>query len=126
MFAGPVGPSEAHTLDVRLMTFRLPPDCITGQFVTLPPKRRFAAVSAKPVVTFAPVLPSALLLALAACSGSTASAPTGGNGGVGAPTAGRPSGPQAGGPPGGPGGPFGGASQTVGVVTAAASEGTLG
>ena len=69
----------------------------------------------------APALAVGLLLVLAGCSGSTASAPTGGNGarpsGVGAPRGGGPS---------GMGGPLGGMPQSVGVVTAAASEGSVG
>jgi membrane fusion protein (multidrug efflux system) len=99
------------------------------------------AVSSKPGKTFsmttAPVLGAMLLLVLSACSGPQASAPAGSsrpNGGAafaqsggGGPNAARPNagGPNAGGP-GGMGGPFGGAGQPVGVVTAPASEGSLG
>jgi membrane fusion protein (multidrug efflux system) len=110
------------------MTFLLPPGCITGQFLSLPKTRRFAAVFGKPFAmkTIVPVLTGAVLLALSACSGSPASAPTGGNGaqpnGAGAPAAGAPGAPR-----GGMGSsPFGGTGQPVGVVTAAAREGALG
>jgi membrane fusion protein (multidrug efflux system) len=87
--------------------------------------------------TFAPVVTGALLLALTACSGSTASGSNGADArrpnGLAAPAAlgSNPGGPNAGGPAsGGPrgmgGGPFAGMAQTVGVVTAPATEGTVG
>jgi membrane fusion protein (multidrug efflux system) len=96
--------------------------------------RRFAAVSGKPFATktIALALTGALLLAVTGCSGPTASAPTGGPNSNGAGAARTPGGPAAGGPKaGGPAGgigtsPFGGMAQTIGVVTAAVTEGTLG
>ena len=82
-------------------------------------------------------LVSSALLFLAACSGPSASSPSGASAAAGgsapsqfasrgnAPNSGKPSGPHGSGPPG-MGGGFGGGAQTVGVVTAPASEGTLG
>ena len=94
------------------------------------------------MTTTAPVLGAMVLLLLCACSGPQASAPAAGDGstrpnGGGAPgqfaqSGGGPNsaGPNSGGPnaggPRGMGGPFGGAAQPVGVVTASASEGSLG
>lgn len=89
------------------------------------------AVSMKPGKIFVAAVLGAMVLLLAACSGSSASGgsapPNGGNRpqGQGSPPAGGA--PNAGRPNGPPGmGGFGGGSESVGVVTAAASEGTLG
>jgi membrane fusion protein, multidrug efflux system len=82
----------------------------------------------------APVL-GAILLLLAACSGSSASGPNAapaGPGGAANTSAealkrrAAENGNRPGGPRDGMGGPVGGGPQTVGVVTAPASEGTLG
>jgi membrane fusion protein (multidrug efflux system) len=98
----------------------------SGKDAAHPPRGTGAFAAFRGIPVFGASALCALLLLLVACSGSSGS--TGPQGASSAPnSASGGSGPSASRPPGGPGGPPGfGGSQTVSVITAAASSGTLG